>query len=285
MEQIKVLNSHNCNDFEIEHIRRTGFFNMSARHFHDNYEIYYLLSGEICYFIKDETYHIKPGVLVFINKNDLHKTSNIGPSMHERILINFKKEFVSDILSGIKDSNLLSLFENGPNTIIFDDLDKPFVENILFRMLQERKNMQEEYMTILRILLLDLLVFIKRSNSRNKAKAVIYSNFLHDKISEIAKHINLNYMKDISLKQLSKEFYISRYYLSRAFKEITGISFTQYLNYVRIKEAQKFLMDPGSSITVVSEKAGYQSATHFGRVFKHITGMSPMKYRKNNCTT
>jgi len=62
------------------------------------------------------------------------------------------------------------------------------------------------------------------------------------------------------------------------------LSFIDYLNHVRILEAQKLLNETGMNITMVSEKVGFESSSHFGRVFKAISGISPTQYRKLRVT-
>ncbi|MFD1910480.1 AraC family ligand binding domain-containing protein [Paenibacillus rhizoplanae] len=54
--------------FQIEQLRRIGHFNMDTDHFHDFYEIYYLLSGQRHYYIRNGMYALEAGDLVFINK-------------------------------------------------------------------------------------------------------------------------------------------------------------------------------------------------------------------------
>ena len=78
--------------FSIEKLKVKGAYNMSYRHYHDAYEIYYLLHGERDYFIKDRTYTITKGDLVFININDLHKTVDTKKGMifYER----FSRDYV-----------------------------------------------------------------------------------------------------------------------------------------------------------------------------------------------
>jgi AraC-like DNA-binding protein len=53
----------------------------------------------------------------------------------------------------------------------------------------------------------------------------------------------------------------------------------EYVNLVRLKEAQKLLSAGGLNVTEVAESVGFESLTHFGRVFKASTGMSPKQYR------
>ena len=61
--------------FTIEHvIRPETHFNMASKHYHDHFEIYYLVNGERYYFIENRTYHVKKGDIVLINKYLLHRT-------------------------------------------------------------------------------------------------------------------------------------------------------------------------------------------------------------------
>ena len=122
------MNKKNAN-FKIDLLKRTHGFKMPALHYHNRYEVYYLLAGEIIYFIKDRVHHIQKGDLVLVNSNDLHKTSSIGKREHKRILIEFNKNFLSAYLANIADLNPLSCFKQKNNLIRLTGLDRePFIQ-------------------------------------------------------------------------------------------------------------------------------------------------------------
>jgi YesN/AraC family two-component response regulator len=87
-------------------------------------------------------------------------------------------------------------------------------------------------------------------------------------------------MYELSLQSLAEKFYVSPYYLSRFFKEVTGFTFVEYLNNVRVKEAKKLLESSSMKVNLIFKKVGFGSVTHFGRVFKSVTGYAPLHYRK-----
>ncbi|WP_325175593.1 AraC family ligand binding domain-containing protein [Paenibacillus sonchi] len=89
--------------FQVEQLRRSGNFNMDTDHFHDSYEIYYLLSGERHYYIHNRIYALQAGDLVFINKNQLHRTTSRNRSRHERILVNFDDLFLKPAADIVPD--------------------------------------------------------------------------------------------------------------------------------------------------------------------------------------
>lgn len=89
-------------------------------------------------------------------------------------------------------------------------------------------------------------------------------------------------MHDLTLKKTAQKFNMSSCYLSRLFKEGTGFTFIEYLNNVRIREAQSLLVSTDYKVMDICYKVGYNSISHFGRVFKEMTGYSPLQFRQRS---
>jgi len=270
--------------FFIQQMKFSGAFPMQENHYHNSYEIYYLLEGERYYFIKDKTYHVRKGDLVVIDVHELHKTIDAGVPEHERILINFKRGFLDSLLAAAKDLDLLSCFSRDICVLRLNSGEQGFVRSLLNRMVAESKNCSGESEIYLKVLLTELLIFISRQSKRVTAGQAEHPNPSYRKLSDVIAYINSSYMEEITLGALSKRFFISSFHLSRIFREITGFTFVEYLNSVRIKEACRLLTGSRLSVTQISQEVGYNSLTHFGRVFKSITGIPPLRYRKQNTT-
>lgn len=249
-------------------------------HYHNCYELYYLYSGERYYFIKNKTYHVTRGNLILIKDYDIHCTTNCAKHGYDRMLINFKKEFMEGLLDSVNDIDLFECFKKDVHIIRLDPQEQHFIEQLLRSMHNEFKNEATGYLTYLKTALIQLLTFTNRHNDQLVESNTKYANSTHKTISEITGYINSNYTCKLSLSTISAQFFISPYYLSRTFKNVTGYSFIDYLNYVRIKEAQKLLRRTDLTIAEIAESVGYTSSTHFGRTFRKITGMSPLSYRK-----
>ena len=265
------------NTFNILCDERKSFHTMQTTHIHDMHELYYLLSGERYYFIKDRTYHVKKGDFVLINRHDLHKTFEVSSPGHKRVLIYITNELMSEY----HNSYLLmdSLFKTGSPVLRLNSQDQFFVESLLSHMLQSLKS-RSPYMEISAAAsLMKLLVFINETKTASIHDIYEHPSPVHEKISQIVHYINANFRKEISLVDVSSHFYLSPSYLSRCFKKATGFCFTEYLNSVRVKEAKYLLHNTKLSMTAIAEKTGYQSISHFGRVFKSYTGMSPVKFK------
>jgi len=249
-------------------------------HYHDSYELYYLYSGERYYFIKDKSYHVKSGNLVLINAYDIHATTNSAKYGYSRLLVNFKKDFIKNFLDFLDGPDLFECFQEDIHILKLNASEQHYVENLLQLMQQEYNTQNPGYLSYLQTSLIQLLLFINRRNHQPGDKHVKYMNATHKTISEITGYINNHYNQDISLNTISATFYISPYYFSRTFKKVTGYTFIEYLNGVRVKEAQKLLRNTNLSIADISEAVGFKSSTHFGRIFKEITGSSPLSYKR-----
>ena len=135
-----------------------------------------------------------------------------------------------------------------------------------------------------RVLLTELLLFSNRLNFDLVYHHLNELNPVYLTIHKIVQHVRKNYREKLTLTAIANEFYISPYYLSRMFKQVTGLTLTEYLNNTRIKAAQQLLRTTDLPISAISEQVGYESHSHFGRVFRKFTSCSPMQYRKTHRT-
>ena len=85
--------------------------------------------------------------------------------------------------------------------------------------------------------------------------------------------------EEISLADVAHAINSSTFYFCKLFKKTTGLNFTDYLSRIRIEKAKSLLLNPNVRISEAAYEAGFQSLTHFNRVFKKVTGSSPTQYR------
>ena len=100
-------------------------------------------------------------------------------------------------------------------------------------------------------------------------------------VYRIADYLSENCERPVSLDELCTEFYLSKSYICRIFKEVTGYTVSEYTNIHRIRKAKRYLEETDLSISELSHLLGFESVTYFERMFKRYTSLSPLKYRKN----
>ncbi len=250
-------------------------------HYHDCYELYYLYSGERYYFIQDKTYHITSGSFVLINPNEIHRTGNLGSFGYDRMLIHFSKELLADYLTTDHSLQPYKTLEEEIHIISLSPQEQNFVETLLHIMDSEYTKNNHRENAYIKLTLLQLLLFLNTCKPGLQDQALTQINNTQKTMFEILGYINNHYSENLTLETISEQCFLSSFYLSRTFKEVTGFHFIEYLNNVRTKEAKKLLLNSSLTINEITASVGFNSSTHFGRVFKQITGCSPSFYRKN----
>lgn len=97
-------------------------------------------------------------------------------------------------------------------------------------------------------------------------------------VREAKKYIREHVYDNISLKELAQVLFISSGYLSTTFSKYEPIGVANYINKVKIAEAQQLLMKQRLKIYEVAFKLGYENAGYFAKVFKKYTGCTPKEY-------
>lgn len=86
--------------------------------------------------------------------------------------------------------------------------------------------------------------------------------------------------EDLSLGDVAKAVNCSTFYFCKMFKKASGLHFTEYLARVRVEKAKNLLLNPNLRISEIAYEVGFQSLTHFNRVFRRLVGESPTEYRR-----
>ena len=87
---------------------------------------------------------------------------------------------------------------------------------------------------------------------------------------EIADYLSQNCEQQLSLEEIAQRFYLSKYYVCRLFKEVTGYSINEYINIHRVQKAQWYLTETDLSISEIAGRIGLESMTHFEKYLKPI---------------
>ena len=124
-----------------------------------------------------------------------------------------------------------------------------------------------------------LTIFAQHLSMVSNQLVVQQSNAEPPVITRAKEYIQEHQADDLSLGQVAKAVNTSTFYFCKIFKKTTGLNFTDYVSRVRIEKARNLLLNPNLRVSEIAYEIGFQSLTHFNRVFKKITGQSPTEYR------
>lgn len=98
-------------------------------------------------------------------------------------------------------------------------------------------------------------------------------------ITKAKQFIREHYTEDLSLGQVAAAVHTSVFYFCKIFRKVTGTTFTEFVSRTRIERAKNLLLNQNLRVSEIAYEVGFQSLTHFNRVFKKIAGESPTDYR------
>jgi AraC-like DNA-binding protein len=253
-------------------------------HTHAMYEIYYFRKGKCTYLIGDQIYVLSPGDLILMHGLTLH-CPNLDPEIeYSRTTIHFDPAYVANMIQKPFTLNVL----------------KPFQElrNHRFHLQNEEKQQMEASLQTLELLykkqdtlsfhrfhtlFLDLLFMIYGYCQKPLETMPVFPSAKESHVQNIITYIEDNYQEDVHLEEMANCLHLSKYYLVKIFKEVTGITIFTYLHQRRINQAKVlFLLEKAKSVTTVCYEIGFKHPAHFSRIFKQLVGCTPEKYRKTS---
>lgn len=245
--------------------------NMSRSHYHEYYEFYFLDSGERFHILDSSIHHAKSGDILLFAPLTMHHSYGAKDVPFSRIVLYFRPEM-------LQYPSLLSFLQTGSGLYRPEPHTLHAIRRYLFSLmeLQQQGGYQEERMQALLNVLLFHLLEVTPSVSDVKIQSGTH------RIKSIIEYINANYQNEITLSQLSERFYISQYHLCREFKKYTNTTIINYINRNRIMNAQRLFLETNANVSEVCAKTGFSNLTHFNRVFKEITKMTPSAYRQKS---
>jgi YesN/AraC family two-component response regulator len=176
----------------------------------------------------------------------------------------------------LTDSPLLSILVQRPanfvHVIELDESTARTITDIHTALLWEKNQKQPFWKERLSSLITDILIQIYRFSSsyfpiNNTTNAVKI-------VTEVQNYIVQNSHNEISLDFMANQHFVSKYYLSRIFKEITGYTFRDFLILHRLSVAKDMLTHTNKSVTDVCYYSGFNNINHFIRIFKKYEGLS-----------
>lgn len=243
---------------------------ITTPHYHDVYELYYMLDGSTNYVIDNKIYQVEKGNFVFIPKGMIHNTDNQNCKNNERLLVCFGEEIFEGKMQELREQ-LISL-----RVIQILETYRSVVEEVLFKIEAEYHQKEKGRELLLEVYIQELLLLICRYRCERKVEIKESDKIIY----RVSNYIRKNFESEISLTGLSMEFAISTSFLSRKFRQVTGIGLNQYITLVRISKGEELLRKTKLSITEIAEQCGYNDSNYFTSVFKKIKGMTPIQYRK-----
>jgi AraC-like ligand binding domain./Bacterial regulatory helix-turn-helix proteins, AraC family. len=246
-------------------------------HWHNACELIYVVKNSFSVIVNSQTYNLNEGDILFIPGGQIHEFCDEPPT-GKRVFINFELIQFNSLGMNSLDQSLLSDIQKitPESSAVYDN-----VKEEILKIVSEHNSETEMSKLYYTARLMDIIFMLCKNSNLNKTKASGKDKILaFEKIRKSIDFIHNHYNENIRLKDAANAAGYSECYFSRFFKEVTEVSFHQYLNEYRVKKAEYLLTSCGYSISETAYAAGFGSVASFERIFRCVKGCSPTEFRK-----
>ena len=157
---------------------------------------------------------------------------------------------------------------------VFHDRDGQ-VGQLMQEMLLEYQEQKVGCYPLLRFKLLEILLLTLRGLIEPENKRPYSTS-----VQEVLEYVNGNYQDSLTLGTFCEQKHYSVAYISRRFKQETGVTLREYVQNVRIKKSCELLEDSDLRVVEIARRVGYEDIKFFNQIFKRRMQISPREYRK-----
>jgi len=247
-------------------------------HYHPEYELVYV---EASAGIRHVGQHVSGYIesdLVLIGPNIPHLNFDYGlKTDYRQIVVQLKEDFMGNAFEHTPEfANIKALFTKAAMGLSFTGTTKQKVVALLKQM-QAATHFNQ---LLLLLNIFQLLASSKEVTVLNETDTAI-KIFLNDKIrmSSVYEYIHANYNQRTDVNEIASKVHLSTPAFCRYFKKQTKMTFTDFVNQYRVNQAKTLLLQD-KNISETGYLVGFDSIAHFSKLFKKVTGESPLAFKK-----
>ena len=262
------------------YVNKINFYNIKKKQIKSNeyYKILFIFEGNCEVKWEYESQEGNKDSIILISPNT---NIEVGLKSNQPLTI-YELAINTELLNILSDEevNLVKSFNTVPfecSVVNANTETTMLIKNILKKLLRSKEDKNEFADSIyIKSMLSIVVVLILRSCIYAEPKQKIKRN-THFLIDDIFAYINNHITEEISLDRLEKEFYVSKFHISREFKKLTGTTLHQYIIKTKL-DLCKNLIEEGKSITDIAQICNLGSYNNLFRVFKKEFGITPKEY-------
>lgn len=261
-------------------------FNFLA-HWHTDVEVIYVCEGSIRIGINSESRLLHAGDIAICSSGDIHYYDSHS-NTSTMILIIFHPSLIGCTGSWPTQSRFISPFIdiNDANHATNEQFvvlpqHRQEITELILKIKQEADKKEPHYENVTTGMIHTLCgLLLRHLPSRQIDLSGDHRRILNMKImQEVLDYLEANYMNGVKLEEAAKQANMSLFYFSRFFKNITGMSYTSYLNRLRVDKAEEMIMSTHKTMLEIALECGFTNVRTFNRVFKQLKKCKPTELR------
>lgn len=248
-------------------------------HYHKQLELLLILEGRLDVTLEEESFQMNAGDLIIIGDSQLHRDRS--GKMLDYIVLQFDLEqfFDHSSIPYIRYFSETHMPLSKANYIYKEnEAIKAQTAECIKSILNEASRKETGYELAVSILIKQILLLLLRGDTRNML--VEQDNFDKIRLKPVLDYVENHLTGRIQVEEVCKIANMSYYYFVKYFKKTIGLSFTEYVNYRKVKWAERILLTKDLSISEVGEVIGMPNMAHFYKMFKKYNDCSPKQFQR-----
>lgn len=257
-------------------------------HFHYYIEMLYALTGHFRVYLNGIYHEFATGDIVLINSKEVHQIDALSKDGGCYIVVRFLPDL---IYNGMSQNHfelkylLPFITENAgyEKVIHANTLTHSAIPALMQEIITESENRDYGYELAIKNNISQIFLWILRywhANEKSPLSVSPADRELQQQLAPALTYMLANYEKPVSATEMAKLCNLSYSYFSRSFNRLMKMKFSDYLNYIRIREAEKLLISTPLSVTEIAVTVGFGTTSYFIKLFKQYKHVSPKQYQK-----
>jgi AraC-like DNA-binding protein len=242
------------------------------------FEIHYIVSGELNWWVRNTSYRLTAGTVLFIRPDELHgsNTGVLEPCEHYWLRISLP---LNKALPGLTVAQTKALKKDFMSFETRDFMASNAVKEAFLRIVEEHRQPSDYSSLVCRASLHMLLTTIVRDYRSHNEKRGDGPPCISDAIQKTVCSIHDHLEEPLLVEELAQIACMSETSFRKRFRKEIGCSPHDYMIYRRMQKAKKLLLRSDQSIINIAFSLGFSSSQYFATVFKRKTGLSPKAFR------
>lgn len=252
-------------------------------HYHKQLELLLVLDGRLDVYLEEDSFHMRAGDLIIIGDSELHRDRSSKHLDYIVLQFDIDQFFDHSSIPYIRYFSQTHMPLSKANYIFKEnEAIKEQTATCIKGILEEASRKETGYELAVSILIKQILLLLLRGDTRKML--VEQDNFDKIRLKPVLDYVENHLTDRIQVEEVCKIANMSYYYFVKYFKKTIGLSFTEYVNYRKVKWAERILLTKDMSISEVGERIGMPNMAHFYKMFKKYNDCSPKQFQRKMST-
>jgi AraC-like DNA-binding protein/mannose-6-phosphate isomerase-like protein (cupin superfamily) len=249
-------------------------------HYHKEVEFLLVLHGAMTVYLPEEQFLIQAGDVTIFGPSEPHTTQqcSLAPLQYLVFQLDLQKHMDQSTVSNMKYfANVLRPLSRLNYIVRENGAVRDQIAQLILSIYKETEHQENGYELAVSAMIKNIFLLLVRNDSQ------LMLHYQHDPLMEriqpVLQYIDDHLAEKMVVEDMMKQVNLSYHYFIKVFKKAVGMSFTEYVNFKRIKKAEQMLLTEDRSIAEVAELVGISNIGHFYDMFNRFNSCSPKHFK------